>query len=91
MAFKRNRRALIADEFSRLVAENGWDSKSKKARVNLKEKRKEFYGSAVTQDFTAFWGADETSLSAWRDLCQCLGVKKTPPSIEGCKKASCSS
>ncbi|KAI9069492.1 hypothetical protein FKP32DRAFT_1671383 [Trametes sanguinea] len=83
MAFQRNRRALITEEFSRLASEKGWDKRSKE----YKKKRKEFYASAVTEDFTAFWGANETRLSAWRDLCLCIGIKNVPSSIEECKKA----
>ncbi|KAL7282912.1 hypothetical protein ACG7TL_002329 [Trametes sanguinea] len=76
---------MTAPRFRLKAICKSWDKEC--VNVDLKKERKNFYGFAVTQDFTAFWGADKTKLSAWRDLCRCVGIRKVPSSIEGSKDA----
>lgn len=81
MPFERDTTALLADEFCRLALESGWSKKSAK----FKKERAKFYGGAVAQDFTTYWGSNASRLDAWQDLCRHLGITNVPSSIKKCK------
>ncbi|EIW60959.1 uncharacterized protein TRAVEDRAFT_166094 [Trametes versicolor FP-101664 SS1] len=83
MPFERDTTALLADEFRRLSLDSGWGKKSAK----FKKERAKFYGGAVAQDFTTFWGSNASRLDAWQDLCRHLGITDVPSSIKKCKLA----
>ncbi|KAI0657188.1 hypothetical protein C8Q70DRAFT_919967 [Cubamyces menziesii] len=83
VTFERDTTALLAAEFRRLALASGWGRKS----ARYKNERQKFYGLAVAQDFSAFWGSTESRLTAWQDLCCHLGVDEVPTSIKGCKEA----
>ncbi|KAJ8482701.1 hypothetical protein ONZ51_g5193 [Trametes cubensis] len=82
VTFERDTTALLAAEFRRLALASGWGRKS----ARYKNERQKFYGLAVAQDFSAFWGSTESRLTAWQDLCCHLGVDEVPTSIKGCKE-----
>ncbi|KAH9890509.1 hypothetical protein C8Q73DRAFT_128658 [Cubamyces lactineus] len=80
--FERDTTALLAVEFRRLAVASGWGKKSAK----YKKERQKFYGLAVAQDFSTFWGSTESRLDAWQDLCRHLGITEAPTSIKGCRQ-----
>ncbi|KAI0355124.1 hypothetical protein OH77DRAFT_1403657 [Trametes cingulata] len=81
--FDRDPTASLEDEFRRFAHANGWGKKS----ARYKRERRNFYASAVIEDFTSFWGSSDSRLQAWQELCRHLGLTTIPTSIRGCKKA----
>ncbi|KAI0823873.1 hypothetical protein BC628DRAFT_1420612 [Trametes gibbosa] len=83
LGFQRDPTAPLADEYRRFALARGWGKKS----ARYKKERVNFYGAAVLQDFTRFWGDNASRLDAWQELCHFLGVHECPASITQCKKA----
>lgn len=84
LGFQRDPTAPLADEYRRFALARGWGKKS----ARYKKERVNFYGAAVLQDFTRFWGDNASRLDAWQELCHFLGVHECPASITQCKKVS---
>ncbi|KAI0628795.1 hypothetical protein C8Q77DRAFT_1161825 [Trametes polyzona] len=81
-SFQRDLTALLADEFRRLALAHGWGKKS----ARYKKERVKFFGTAVVQDFTTFWGSNASRLDAWQELCHFLGITIVPTSVTQAKK-----
>ncbi len=70
--------ASIVTEFNRLAIQNDWKKHSKQ----YKEQR----SYLVTQEFSAYFGSNFSTLAAWQALCQAVGITDIPSSITQCQK-----
>ena len=76
--FDYNETGLLIDEFHRLAISRQWGLQS---RIYRKKRQKCF-----EQAFAKHFGATETTLRGWQDLCQELSIESPPSSVTRCKK-----
>lgn len=71
--FEADPTASLIANFKRLAIQEGWGKKSKK----YKEERRGYLGEAVSIGFISHFGGNVSSLQAWQNLCQTIGVPET--------------
>lgn len=74
--------AAIEAEFARLAIHQGWSTKTVKQKQALARRRQECYEA----EFHHHYGNNTTKLENWQSLCEEVGIRPTPPSINKCKK-----
>ncbi|KAH7909591.1 hypothetical protein BJ138DRAFT_1010527, partial [Hygrophoropsis aurantiaca] len=80
--FSYNPSESASREFYRLCNFNNWDREDTE-RADAHEAFK----TALVIQFNHIYGTDEHSLSAWRDLCEVIGVSPIPDGLAACRKA----
>ncbi|KAI5847653.1 hypothetical protein DFP73DRAFT_474725 [Morchella snyderi] len=88
--FEYNPRAEAKAEFERLREHKGWlhrpQGRDERNLMNVYRKAREEFFEAFVEDFRAFFGEGD-DVRDWEYLCDLLGVRPTPRTIEHCKAA----
>ncbi|KAH7909592.1 hypothetical protein BJ138DRAFT_209388 [Hygrophoropsis aurantiaca] len=80
--FNYNASESASHEFYRLCKFNRWQRDDPE-----RQDAHDAFKTALAIQFNNIYGTDEHSLSAWRDLCEVIGVVPIPEGLAACRKA----